>query len=105
MNKSYFTGGLLGFVWNQLLVMLITMFTLGVGLPWAITLQQRWETKHTYIDGRQLKFTGSGFGLFGRWLRLFFLTIITLGIYSFWAWIDVKKWIAENTTFEPITND
>lgn len=43
---------------------------------------KQWETEHTYIEGRQLKFTGDPFELFAKYIIWWFLTIITFGIYS-----------------------
>jgi uncharacterized membrane protein YjgN (DUF898 family) len=95
---SYFDGGVLGFIGIQIGTWLLTVLTLGIALPWALTWRERWITSHTVIEGRRLRFTGSGAGLFWRWIKLL-LIIITLGIYSFWAWIYVKRWMVEHTEF------
>jgi len=50
--------------------------------PVAYVAQQRWITKNTLIDGKQLVFTGTGMGIFGVWLKILLLSIITLGIYA-----------------------
>ena len=64
MGKSknfIFDGGAATYFGTGILAALITVFTLGIGYPWALCLFQRWKAKHTYIDGRRLKFTGGGF--------------------------------------------
>ena len=67
--------------------------------PWAVCMVYNWETKHTVVDGRRLKFDGTALGLFGNWIKWSLLCIITLGIYSFWLAIALKKWKAKHTHF------
>jgi len=59
-----------------------------------------WETKHTVIQGRRLKFTGSAIGLFGQWIKWLLLSIVTFDIYAFWVQIALKKWVAKHIFFE-----
>ena len=91
-NESYFDGGLLQLIGWKLLGGLITLITLGICYPWAVCMIYRWETKHTVINGRRLKFDGTAIGLFGLWIKWLLLCIITLGIYSFWLEISLRKW-------------
>jgi uncharacterized membrane protein YjgN (DUF898 family) len=58
-----------------------------------------WETSHTVVGGRRLKFNGTGGSLFWHYILWWFLTLITLGIYSFWLYVAMKKWMAKNTSF------
>ena len=95
--ESKFTGGLLGLIGVSLLQSLIIIFTLGIGLPWAVCLKQSWIAKHTVIDGHKLTFDGTGGQLFGNYIKWFLLSIITLGIYSFWVTIKIQKWITKHT--------
>lgn len=97
MKRSEFDGRLLGLIGNAILCFLVTLFTLGLGYPWAVCIQERWYAKHTYIDGKQLTFDGKGGELFGQYIKWFLLTIVTLGIYSFWLTIKMKQWIVEHT--------
>jgi len=98
-ETSYFDGGVLQFLGWSILGGLITMCTLGLGLPWAVCLFYNWEVSHTVVNGRRLRFSGSGGSLFGNWILWWFLSIITLGIYSFWVYVNMKKWMAKNTSF------
>lgn len=98
-NISVFTGGLLGLIGVTLWQTILTFCTLGIAAPWAICFKQRWIAKHTYIDGRQLRFDGTGSQLFGNYIKWFLLTIITLGIYGFWLDIKMKQWIVKHTHF------
>jgi uncharacterized membrane protein YjgN (DUF898 family) len=97
--ESYFDGGLLGLIGVSLLGFIITVFTLGICLPWAVCIRQGWIAKHTVIEGKRLMFEGSAIGLFGTWIKILLLTIITLGIYGFWANIAIKKWVVKHTCF------
>ena len=97
----YFDGGAGTYLGTGILASLITVVTLGIALPYAIVLRQRWVCKHTYIEGRRLMFTGTGIGLFGNWIKWLFLIVITLGIYSFWVVPRITKWKVENQAFDP----
>jgi hypothetical protein len=95
--QSEFDGKLLELIAVRILQYLIISFTLGIATPWAVCFYQRWETKHTIIDGKRLKFNGQGFDLFVKFIIWYLLTIVTLGIYGFWLSIKMKKWIVEHT--------
>ena len=99
MEKSYFDGGLLQLICWKLLGGFITVITLGICYPWAMCMIYGWETRHTVIEGKRLKFDGTAIGLFGLWIKWLLLIIITLGIYSFWVSIDLKKWRTKHTSF------
>ena len=95
--KSEFTGGLLGLIGIKILCFLVIIITIGLGIPWAICISQRWYAKHTIIDGQQLHFDGKAIQLFGNYIKWLLLTIITLGIYSFWLGIKMHKWVILHT--------
>ena len=95
--ESKFTGGLLGQIGIGFLCVVIIIFTLGIGTPWATCIQERWYAKHTIIDGQKLSFDGTALQLFGNYIKWFLLTIITLGIYSFWLKIKMKQWVVLHT--------
>ena len=95
--ESKFTGGLLGLIGIGIITVLLTIFTLGLGYPFAVCLKEKWYAKHTIIDGKQLTFDGNGMQLFGNYIKWFLLTIITLGIYGFWLKIKMKKWVVYHT--------
>lgn len=99
LQRSQFTGGLLGLICINILQGFLIVLTLGLGAPWAICLKERWIAKHTYIDGRQLTFDGTGAQLFGSYIKWFLLTLITFGIYGFWLEIKMKQWQVKHTHF------
>ena len=47
-----FDGGAGTYIGTGILAFLVTALTLGIALPFAIVLRQRWRAKHTIIDGR-----------------------------------------------------
>lgn len=98
-TESYFDGGLLQLIGWTILGALITFVTLGICYPWAVCMVYGWETNHTVIEGKRLKFNGTAIGLFGNWIKWLLLSIITLGIYSFWVRIAIRKWKTKHTTF------
>ena len=95
--KSEFTGGLFGQIGIWILSFVVILITFGLGVPWAVCINQRWYTKHTVIDGYQLYFDGNAIQLFGNYIKWFILFILTLGIYSFWLGIKMKKWVVSHT--------
>lgn len=98
-EKSYFDGGLLQLIGWYILGFAITVLTLGICYPWACCMIYSWETKHTVVNGRRLRFNGTAIGLFGNWIKWFLLTVITFGIYGFWLSIKLKKWKVAHTEF------
>ncbi len=97
MKESKFDGGLLGLIGIGLLSVFLTIITLGIGLPWATCIRERWYAAHTIIDGNRLRFDGTGGQLFGNYIKWLLLTIVTLGIYSFWLTIKMKQWVIKHT--------
>lgn len=98
-SSSYFDGGLLQLIGWTLLGIIVTVFTLGICMPWAYCMIYRWEANHTVINGRRLSFDGTAVQLFGKWIVWLILTIITLGIYGLWVSIKLKKWKVSHTHF------
>lgn len=100
MNESRFTGNIIGFIGMKIGVFLIVLFTLGLGVPWAVAFKQKWFTRHQIVDGKKLVFTGSGSGLFGNYIKWFLLTIITFGIYGLWIPLKIQTWVTKHTHLE-----
>ncbi len=67
--NSDFTGGLLELIAISIIQYVLIVFTLGFGLPFAITFKQRWVASHTYIEGYQLKFVGNAGDLLIQWVK------------------------------------
>lgn len=99
MEDSYFDGSLIELVGWRVLGALLTIFTVGICYPWAVTMVYGWEIRHTVIEGKRLDFDGSATSLFLHWLLWWFLTMVTFGIYGFWVHIALKKWKTKHTYF------
>lgn len=98
-KTSFFDGSTWQLIGYRLLSAFVNIITLGIAYPWMLCLVQNWETKHTIINGRRLKFTGHGHQLIGKYLLWIFITIITLGIYSIWLGLGIKKWVTKHTVY------
>ena len=90
--KSKFTGRLIGIVGIKILLVLVSIITLGIAFPAMICWLYKWLYANTHVDGKQLHFDGKGRQLFGKWILWLFLSIITLSIYSWWIPIKLKQW-------------
>jgi uncharacterized membrane protein YjgN (DUF898 family) len=102
-SKAFmFDGGAGTYVGTALLGLVVTVVTLGFGIPFAVVLRQRWRTRHTFINGRQLVFLGTGMSLFWNWVKWQLLIVVTVGVYSFWVVPRLTKWVVENTDFAPV---
>ena len=98
-RNSYFDGGFFQLLGWRILGWLITTITLGICLPWAKCMIERWRVKHTVIEGRRLAFDGKGIQLLGTWIKWLLLSIITIGIYALWIPIKMEKWVTKHTYF------
>lgn len=96
---SEFDGRTIQFIGWQLLGVLLSVITLGIGAPWAHCMVIRWETKHTYVNGKRLYFDGKGHQLLGRYLLWGLLTVVTLGIFALFIPVRMHNWRASHTRF------
>lgn len=95
--KSEFRASVLEYFLHNLLMVILSIITLGLLTPWLIVSNYRWEAKKTYINGKQLYFDGTGTQLFGKWIVWVLLTIITFGIYGFVLSLRLKQWVVSHT--------
>lgn len=98
-RESYFDGTFWGLVGTLIVCFLQTLFTLGIGTAWAVCRKQRWELRHTVIEGKRLEFLGRGGSLLGKWIIWGLLSLITIGIFALWIPMKKRKWFTENTRF------
>lgn len=96
---SEFRGRTIQLIGWQLLGILLSLITLGIGTPWAHCMVIRWETRHTYVNGKQLCFEGKGHQLLGKYLLWGLLTLVTLGIFALFIPVRMHKWRASHTHF------
>ena len=74
-----------GMFFTKLGALLIWVFTLGLGAPWASCMVINKWCSNVRIDGRRIRFDGTPIELFGIWLKVFVFSILTLTIY-YWIW-------------------
>ena len=98
-KSSYFDGGAFAYVGLTILVSLIDTFSLGFAYPWALCMLERWEKKHTVINGRRLSFDGKGIEIFGWNILWNFLSVITFGIFTIWRTYYIHKWTVKHTVY------
>lgn len=104
-EKSYFDGSAWGYIGYSLLSKFVTLITLGLAYPWMLCMRQRWQARHTVINGNRQVFDGKGVQLIGRYLLWWFLSAITFGIYGIWMGLALKKWKAKHTHLQGQTDN
>lgn len=69
--ESKFTGSLFELVIVNIVAGLVSAFSLGLLVPWAICYRYRYRylASHTIIDGNQLHFDGTAAQLWGQWFK------------------------------------
>ena len=105
VQSSSFSGKTIQFIAWRLLGILLSVVTLGIAAPWAHCMILRWETKHTYVNGKRLYFDGKGGQLFGKSLLWGLLTVVTFGIYLIFLPVRFHKWRVSHTRFAKETDD
>lgn len=70
----------------------MSVFTLGLGVPWAQVMRYRWIAQNTYVNGQPLRFTGTGGQLFRRYTLWWMLCFPTFGLYALCIPSRVRKW-------------
>ena len=95
--KSAFKGSVVDFIGTTVLALVISVCTLGLGIPWAICLYRSWRVKNTVIEGRRFVFDGTGGELFLQCVRWAICTVFTCGIYLLWVPIRLQDWLTKHT--------
>lgn len=96
-EASRYTGGAVVRKLISWVSFIVSLITLSLANPAMVCWKQRWECKHTYIDGKRLVFDGKATQLFGKYIIWILLSLVTLGIYLFWLSVKKKKWITKHT--------
>ncbi len=79
-------------------MVLFSILTLGLYLPFWITNFQKYMTDHASIGQARFQYHGTGKDLFWMYLKGFLLTMVTLGIYYPWFLATVTRYMMGNTT-------
>ena len=84
---------------------LLTVFTLGLGLPWVVVWTAKWFFDNTSIDapggGRwSARFEATGGEAFPVIFGGLVLTVLTFGIYGAWFACNLTRWVTERLRFQ-----
>lgn len=102
---SRYTGGAVAPRLMKWLAFIVSLITLSLAHPAMVCWQERYRCRHTYIDGKRLKFDGYAAQLMGKYICWILLTIVTLFVYSFWLSVKLKKWVTKHTHFADEAED
>lgn len=102
---SRYTGGAVAPRLMKWLAFFVSLITLSLAHPAMVCWQERYRCRHTYIDGKRLKFDGHALQLLGKYVCWVLLTIVTLFVYSFWLSVKMKKWVTKHTHFADEADD
>lgn len=75
----------------------VSVCTLLIGVPFAMSWMARWRCNHTVLDGRRLSFDGKAVQLLGKYVVWLLLSVVTLGVYAWFIPNRLNKWKAKHT--------
>jgi len=99
-TESVFDGRVSQYIGWILLGIIISIGTVGLGIPFLICFILDWQFKHTKINNKELAFDGNGLQLLGKMLLWIFLSIITFGIYLIFVPISYHKWLNKHLHYK-----
>lgn len=92
-----FDGGAAAMFGIKILCDILAGATLGLGLPFAACIKERWLCSRRVYDGKRLVFSGDGAQLFGKYIIWWLLSVVTLGVYALTVPNRMLKWKAQRT--------
>lgn len=98
-GDSFYDGRFFPMLGLYIVAGLMSVFSIGIAVPWAVTMVIRYQIKHTYIQGHRLAFDGKGGQLFGRWMLWMLLSIFTLFIFALWIPLFFRRWKIKHIIF------
>lgn len=100
IGKSGFTATVFELFSEKLLMMWVSLVTLGIAYPWLKCHYESFKASKTYIKGRRLVFVGKGGELAKKYFLWAFLSVITFGIFSIIVSDKMHKWVIEHTHYD-----
>lgn len=100
IGKSGFTATVFELFSEKLLMMWVSLVTLGIAYPWLKCHYESFKASKTYIKGRRLVFVGKGGELAKKYFLWAFLSVITFGIFSIFVSDKMHKWVIEHTHYD-----
>ena len=80
-NRLEYRGKWSDIFWQVILLVLASIFTLGLAVPWAFVAYRRKVLSFTFYQGAPLYYDGEGGEYFGQIMLGLLLTLVTLGFY------------------------
>ncbi len=99
-GKSGFTATVFELFAEKLLLMWVSMVTLGFAYPWLKCHYEGFIASKTYVKGRRLSFDGKGKDLAKKYYLWMLLCVVTFGIYSIFLADKLHKWVVEHTHYD-----
>ncbi len=99
-GKSGFTATVFELFAEKLLLMWVSMVTLGFAYPWLKCHYEGFIASKTYVKGRRLSFDGKGKDLAKKYYLWMLLCVVTFGIYSIFLADKLHKWVIEHTHYD-----
>ena len=99
-SKSGFTATVFELFAERLLLMWVSMVTLGFAYPWLKCHYEGFIASKTYVKGRRLSFDGKGKDLAKKYYLWMLLCVVTFGIYSIFLADKLHKWVIEHTHYD-----
>ena len=100
IGKSGFTATVFELFSEKLLLMWVSLVTLGIAYPWLKCHYESFKASKTYVKGRRLVFVGKGGELAKKYFLWAFLSVITFGIFSIIVSDKMHKWVVEHTHYD-----
>lgn len=100
IGKSGFTATVFELFSEKLLMIWVSLVTLGIAYPWLKCHYESFKASKTYIKGRRLVFVGKGGELAKKYFLWVFLSVITFGIFSIIVLDKMHKWVIEHTHYD-----
>ena len=100
IGKSGFAATVFELFSEKLLMMWVSLVTLGIAYPWLKCHYESFKASKTYIKGRRLVFVGKGGELAKKYFLWAFLSVITFGIFSIFVSDKMHKWVVEHTHYD-----
>ena len=72
---------------------ILCLLTLGIAMPWTITMIEKWQMKHSVVSADRMRYDGTGLGLFGQYIIVALLSLVTCGIYLPWGIVRLDKYL------------
>lgn len=98
-DSKYDGNGFVRYILNIGLWILVCI-TFSLAYPFKVCVLNRYDKKHSIIDGYRLKFTGTAMQYFGKHILWTFLSIITIGIYYIFVSLKKEAWVRKHTIID-----